>query len=77
VDDLNYLPRVQTPVLMLNGRHDNTFPLETAAKPMFDLLGTAPDKKRHVIAGGVHYVPRNTLIGETLAWLDRHLGPVR
>jgi formylglycine-generating enzyme required for sulfatase activity/dienelactone hydrolase len=77
VDDLNYLPRVETPVLMLNGRHDNTFPLETAAKPMFDLLGTAPEKKRHVVAGGVHYVPRTTLIRETLAWFDRYLGPVR
>ncbi len=77
VDDLNYMPRVKTPVLMLNGRHDNTFPLETAARPMFDLLGTPPDQKRHVIAGGVHYVPRTTLIRETLAWLDRYLGPVR
>jgi eukaryotic-like serine/threonine-protein kinase len=77
VDDLNYLPRVHTPVLMLNGRYDNTFPLETAARPMFDLLGTAPDQKRFVVAGGVHYVPRTTLIRETLAWFDRHLGPVR
>jgi hypothetical protein len=30
-----------------------------------------------VIAGGVHYVPRTTLIGETLTWLDRYLGPVK
>jgi pimeloyl-ACP methyl ester carboxylesterase len=77
VDDLNYLPRVHTPVLMLNGRHDNTFPLETAAKPMFELLGTPLDRKRHVVADGVHYVPRHTLIRETLDWLDRYLGPVK
>jgi eukaryotic-like serine/threonine-protein kinase len=77
VDDINYMPRVHTPVLMLNGRHDNTFPLVTAAKPMFDLLGTAPDRKRLVIADGVHYVPRYTLIRETLDWLDRFLGPVK
>ena len=77
VDDINYMPRVKTPVLMLNGRHDNTFPLETAARPMFDLLGTPPEHKRHVIADGVHYVPRTTLIRETLAWLDRYLEPVR
>jgi cephalosporin-C deacetylase-like acetyl esterase len=77
VDDINYMPRVRTPVLMLNGLHDNTFPLETGARPMFDLLGTPPEHKRHVIAGGVHYVPRTTLIRETLAWLDRYLGPVR
>jgi len=77
VDDINYLPRVHTPVLMLNGKYDNTFPLETAAKPMFDRLGTPPEQKRNVIAGGVHYVPRTTLIRETLAWLDRYLGPTR
>ena len=77
VDDINYMPRVQTPVLMLNGLHDNTFPLETAARPMFDLLGTPLEHKRHVIADGVHYVPRTTLIRETLGWLDRYLGPVQ
>ena len=77
VDDLNYLPRVHTPVLMINGRHDFTFPLETAAKPMFDLLGTSADRKRNVVVDGVHYVPRHDLIRETLGWLDRNLGPVR
>ena len=61
---------------MLNGRHDNTFPLETAARPMFELLGTDPEHKRFLVADGVHYVPRYTLIRETLAWLDRYLGPV-
>jgi len=75
-DDINYTPRVHIPVLMINGRYDNTFPLETAARPMYDLLGTAPDRKRLVIAGGVHYVPRTILIREALAWFDRYLGPV-
>ena len=70
-------PHVRAPVLMLNGRHDNTFPLETAARPMFDLLGTPPEHKRLVIVDGVHYVPRNDLIRESLAWFDRYLGPVR
>lgn len=77
VDDINYLPHVQVPVLMINGRYDNTFPLTTAARPMFDLLGTPPGRKRLVIAGGVHYVPRNVLIRETLDWFDLQLGPVR
>ncbi len=76
-DDINYVPRVHVPVLMMNGRYDNTFPLETAARPMYDLLGTPPDRKRLVIAGGVHYVPRNILIRETLDWFDRQLGSVR
>ena len=76
VDDINYMPRVHRPVLMINGRYDNTFPLETAARPMYDLLGTPRDRKRLVIAGGVHYVPRNVLIRETLDWFDRQLGRV-
>ena len=77
VDDLSYLPHVRAPVLMLNGRYDNTFPLETAVRPMFELLGTPPDQKRNVVAEGVHYVPRTVFVRETLAWLDRYLGPVR
>lgn len=77
VDDINYMPRVHVPVLMINGRYDNTFPLETAARPMYDLLGTPPNRKRLVIVSGVHYVPRNVLIRETLDWFDLHLGPVR
>jgi len=76
-DDINYMPRVHVPVLMINGRYDNTFPLETAARPMYERLGTPPDRKRLVIVGGVHYVPRNILIRETLDWFDRYLGPVR
>jgi eukaryotic-like serine/threonine-protein kinase len=76
VDDINYLPHVRAPVLMLNGRHDNTFPLETAVRPMYDLLGTPPEQKRNVVAEGVHYVPRTVFMGETLDWLDRYLGPV-
>jgi dienelactone hydrolase len=77
VDDLHYLPRVRTPVLMVNGRYDTTFPLNTAAEPMYRFLGTAPEHKRHVIVEGQHYVPRNDLIRESLAWLETYLGPVR
>jgi eukaryotic-like serine/threonine-protein kinase len=77
VDDLNYVPRVRVPVLMLNGRHDPTFPLEAQALPMFELLGTPPEHKRNVIVDGAHFVPRHVLIRETLAWFDRYLGPVR
>lgn len=77
VDDLNYLPHVHAPVLMINGRYDFTFPLETAAQPMFNFLGTPPDRKRHVVVEGVHYVPRHDLIRESLSWLDQYLGPVR
>jgi dienelactone hydrolase len=77
VDPFNFAPRVRVPVLMINGEHDIVFPLETAQKPLFDLLGTAPADKKHHITPASHRVPRNELIRVTLDWLDRHLGPVR
>ncbi|WP_019671195.1 SUMF1/EgtB/PvdO family nonheme iron enzyme [Eudoraea adriatica] len=77
VDQLNYLPRVTQPILMLNGKHDMFFPLETSQKPMYDLLGTpARDKKRIVYESG-HLVPRTDFVKETLLWFDQYLGPVK
>lgn len=77
VDQLNYLPRVTQPVLMLNGKHDMFFPVETSQKPMYDLLGTpAGDKKRIVFEAG-HLVPRIDFVKETLIWFDQYLGPVK
>ncbi|MBL0356556.1 MAG: hypothetical protein IPP72_06500 [Chitinophagaceae bacterium] len=37
-DQLNYLPRVIQPVLMLNGKHDMFFPVETSQMPMFNFF---------------------------------------
>jgi dienelactone hydrolase len=74
-DAFHFAPRVRSPVLMINGEHDIVFPLETAQKPLFDLLGPAPADKRHYVSQASHIVPRNELIRETLDWLDRHLGP--
>jgi len=76
-DQLNYLPRVTQPILMLNGKHDMFFPVETSQKPMFDLLGTpAADKKRIVYEVG-HLVPRIEFTKETLSWFDMYLGQVK
>ncbi len=75
-DPFNFVTRLTIPVLMLNGRHDMFFPLETSQKPMYQLLGTPEENKRHVVAEGGHDVPRALLIRETLDWLDRYLGPV-
>lgn len=36
---------------------DYFFPVETSQNPMFDLLGTAPEHKRHVIEEGAHLPP--------------------
>jgi eukaryotic-like serine/threonine-protein kinase len=72
VDPINFLPRVNVPTLMLNGRYDFFFPIETAQIPMFRLLGTPADQKRYVIEDGSHFVPRTRLIQETLAWLNKY-----
>ena len=74
VDPFNFLGHVRMPVLMLNGKNDQVFPVETSQNPMFQLLGTAPDLKRHQLYEGGHSVPRALLIAETLSWLDRYLG---
>jgi len=76
VDPLKHLPRVMLPVLMINGRLDAVYPLETHARPFFEFLGTPPEHKRFAIADGGHFVPRYKLIRESLDWLDRYLGSV-
>ncbi len=77
VDPFNYLPRVTQPVLMLNGKYDFFFPVETAQRPFFDNLGTAADMKKWIVYEGGHDVPRTELIAQSLRWLDTYLGPVR
>ena len=75
-DQINFLPRVKTPVLMLNGKYDFFFPYETSQLPFYKLLGTPEEHKKIFIYEGGHTVPRTERIKETLAWLDQYLGPV-
>jgi serine/threonine protein kinase/class 3 adenylate cyclase/formylglycine-generating enzyme required for sulfatase activity/dienelactone hydrolase len=77
VDQINFAPRVTQPTLMLNGRYDFIFPVETSQRHMFRLLGTPPERKLHRIFDSGHGVPREKLVPEVLAWLDRYLGPVK
>ena len=77
VDELNFAPRVKVPVLMLNGRFDFFYPVETSQLPMFRLLGTPKEHKRRVQYETGHNIPRTEGIRETLDWLDHYLGPVQ
>ena len=77
VDQLNYLPRVTQPILMLNGKHDMFFPVETSQKPMYDLLGTPSNLKKKIVYDAGHLVPRTDFVKETLVWFDQYLGPVK
>jgi dienelactone hydrolase len=76
VDPFNFAPRVTAPVLMLNGKYDYFFPLETSQKPLLRLLGTPASNKRHVVFDSGHAPPSLPVVKELLDWLDRFLGPV-
>jgi dienelactone hydrolase len=71
---LNYVTRISTPTLMLNGKYDIN--IDARIRPMFDLLGTPAEHKNLILYETDHIPPRNEYIKETLAWLDRYLGPV-
>jgi dienelactone hydrolase len=76
VDVINFVSHVKQPVLMLNGRYDFFFPLESNQKPFYRLLGSVKDQKKHLLYETGHDLPRNELIKEMLNWLDQYLGPV-
>jgi hypothetical protein len=74
---VNYLPRVKTPVLQFNGVYDTDFRFETSAVPFFELLGTSAEHKKHVAGPTSHFVPRPVVVGESLDWFDKYLGPAK
>jgi dienelactone hydrolase len=74
VDGFNFVSRVRTPTLMINGRYDVVFPYESSQVPMFELLGTPPEHKVHHTAPASHIVPQDELITLTLDWFDKYLG---
>jgi pimeloyl-ACP methyl ester carboxylesterase len=77
-DPLHFLPRFHVPTLVVGGRYDFLFPLETSMGPMFRLLGAPEKDKRLVLWEGGHIAHHDKIIvKETLDWLDRYLGPVK
>ena len=76
INDINYIGRVTVPTLMMNGRYDTIIVAETGVTSMYDLMGTRTEDKAMKLFDTDHIPPRNDFITETLAWLDRYLGPV-
>ncbi len=78
VDPWNFVPYVKTPVLMLNGRDDFGYPVESSQLPLFRGLGTPEKDKRHVLYDGGHInlMTRLDVMKEALDWFDRYLGRV-
>jgi eukaryotic-like serine/threonine-protein kinase len=77
-DQADFAPRMKRPVLMVNGRYDFTFPVEKAQNPLFAMLGTSEEDKRHLILETPHDVTeqRTQLTKAVLDWLDHYLGRV-
>jgi eukaryotic-like serine/threonine-protein kinase len=76
VDVINFVSRVKQPTLMLNGRYDFFFPVETTQEPFYRLLGSKKEQKKHMLYETGHNIPRNELIKESLDWYDLYLGQV-
>jgi dienelactone hydrolase len=77
VQPANFAPHVTVPVLLVNGKDDFSVPV-AAQRRFFEILGTPPDRKKHVVLDGGH-VPQDMrgLFREVLDWLDTHLGVVK
>ena len=73
----NFLPRVKTPVLMVNGKYDAILPPATAQEPMFQQLGTAAADKRRIVVDSGHTVmtpeTQNAVIRAVLDWFEKYL----
>jgi hypothetical protein len=76
IDQINYLPRIDIPVLMINGKYDHIFPRESSQNPMFEFLGTSKENKKHYIYEHGHHVPSHIVLREMFSWLDTYFGPV-
>jgi dienelactone hydrolase len=73
----NFAPRIKLPVLMVNGKYDAYLTIDGAQRPLYELLGTRPEDKRHyALEGGHGSLPRAEKARLVLDWLDRYLGPV-
>jgi eukaryotic-like serine/threonine-protein kinase len=80
VDAVNFAGRIRIPVLLMGGEFDFNFPVDASQVPLIKALGTSAGDKRHVILAGTGHDTLgrfNQVIRESLAWLDKYLGPVK
>ena len=80
-DPFNFAPYVTQPVLMINGKDDILYDVERSQKPLFDLLGTPAQHKRHRIYPGDHGFAWNStdeqvkeVRRDIVNWLDEYFG---
>ncbi len=73
-DQIDYVPHVKIPMLLLGGRYDPDYTMEQQ-QAFYDFLGTAKSDKEWMVYESTHYIPRKDLINESLNWLDKYFGP--
>jgi len=72
VDPVNFMPRIQSPVLMANGKYDAIFPVVTSQVPMFNRFPESNPKLHLIDDSGGHWYPK--IDDEMESWFDLHLG---
>ncbi len=74
-DQVDYIPHVRIPMLLLGGRYDFSRSMEQQ-QAFYDLLGTPEEDKRWILYESTHNIPSADLFNESHAWLDRYFGTV-
>ncbi|HUF70758.1 MAG TPA: protein kinase [Longimicrobiales bacterium] len=73
----NFVSRITTPTLLINGRNDTMHHYETGQVPFFEAIDVPAADKKFVVLDAGHVPPWNEVIRYTLDWLDERLGTVR
>ncbi len=68
---IHFAPRIKGPILMVQGRYDESAPLESMARPLFNLMR---EPKRLEIYEGSHMPTQAVQIPIINKWLDETLG---
>ena len=70
---INFAPRIRQPKMMLQGRYDESAPLESAARPLFKLM--SEPKRLEVFEGG-HVPAPQVMVPVMTKWFDETMGKV-
>jgi len=74
-DQIDYIPHVKIPMLLLGGRYDPDYTMEQQ-QAFYDFLGTPKSDTRWMVYETTHWIPRKDLINESLSWLNKYYGSV-
>jgi dienelactone hydrolase len=78
-EELNFIPHIRIPILMINGKYDQIF-TQPQQQAFFRLLGSPADQKKLVVLDmghGLSTESRSQVTKVILDWLDLYFGPVR